>query len=75
MIKTDVVLGEGVVIPQPDLANLYGCVIGQKTKIGAFVEIQKGAVAGCNAKISSHLWVVFRTELRGAFTNGWRTAQ
>ena len=57
MITPDVVLGEGVVIPQPDLVNLYGCLIGQKTKIGAFVEIQKGAIVGCNAKISSHTFI------------------
>lgn len=57
MITPDVVLGEGVVIPQPDLVNLYGCLIGQKTKIGAFVEIQKGAVVGRNAKISSHTFI------------------
>lgn len=57
MIAADVLLGEGVVIFQPDLVNLYGCVIGSGTKIGAFVEIQQGASVGCNVKISSHTFV------------------
>jgi acetyltransferase-like isoleucine patch superfamily enzyme len=57
MIAPDVTLGEGVVIFQPDLVNLYGCVIGSGTKIGTFVEIQKGASVGCNVKISSHTFV------------------
>ena len=46
-------LGEAQ-IPQPDLVNLYGCVIGADTKIGTFVEIQKGATVGARCKISSH---------------------
>lgn len=54
MITPDVELGEGVSIPQPDLVNLYGCRIGDQTKIGAFVEIQKGVVIGRRCKISSH---------------------
>lgn len=37
--------------------NLYGCTIGDGSKIGAFVEIQKGAVVGRNCKISSHTFV------------------
>lgn len=53
-IAPDVVLGEGVVIFQRDLVNLYGCRIGAGTKIGAFVEIQKGVVVGERCKISSH---------------------
>jgi acetyltransferase-like isoleucine patch superfamily enzyme len=53
-IAPDVVLGDGVVIPHRDLVNLYGCRIGAGTKIGAFVEIQKGAVVGERCKISSH---------------------
>jgi acetyltransferase-like isoleucine patch superfamily enzyme len=52
-----VTLGEGVVIHHPDLVNLYGCRIGGSTKIGAFVEIQKGAVIGQRCKISSHTFV------------------
>ncbi len=38
-------------------ANLYGCSIGDDTKIGTFVEIQKGANIGCRCKISSHTFV------------------
>ncbi|MFO7303801.1 MAG: N-acetyltransferase, partial [Acidobacteriota bacterium] len=46
MIKDDVRLGTGVRIFHPDLVNLYGCSVGDETKIGAFVEIQKGATIG-----------------------------
>jgi acetyltransferase-like isoleucine patch superfamily enzyme len=54
MIAKDVVLGEGVRIFQPDLVNLYGCRIGDGTKVGAFVEVQKGVTIGRNCKVSSH---------------------
>jgi UDP-2-acetamido-3-amino-2,3-dideoxy-glucuronate N-acetyltransferase len=54
MISRDVVLGKNVAIHQPDLVNLYGCSIGDNSKIGAFVEVQKGATIGANCKISSH---------------------
>jgi UDP-2-acetamido-3-amino-2,3-dideoxy-glucuronate N-acetyltransferase len=54
MIASNVKLGEGVVINQPDLVNLYGCQIGQGTRIGPFVEIQGEVTTGCNCKISSH---------------------
>lgn len=54
MIAPDVQLGEGVLIHQPDLVNLYGCQIGDGTRIGAFVEIQKEVLVGKNCKISSH---------------------
>lgn len=47
-------LGPGVRIFQPELVNLYGCTIGEGTRIGAFVEIQRGAVVGARCKISSH---------------------
>lgn len=57
MIGNDVKLGEGVVIHHPDLVNLYGCFIGSSTKIGAFVEIQKGASIGARCKISSHSFI------------------
>ena len=57
MIAKDVVIGENVKIFQPDLVNLYGCTIGDGTKIGAFVEIQKGATIGRNCKVSSHSFV------------------
>jgi len=57
MIAEDVSLGAGVVIHQPDLVNLYGCTIGNGTRIGSFVEIQRGAVVGKNCKISSHTFI------------------
>jgi UDP-2-acetamido-3-amino-2,3-dideoxy-glucuronate N-acetyltransferase len=56
-IAADVSLGEGVVIFHRDLVNLYGCRIEADTKIGAFVEIQKGAIIGRRCKISSHTFV------------------
>jgi acetyltransferase-like isoleucine patch superfamily enzyme len=56
-IAPDVVLGERTTIPHPELVNLYGCRIGSETKIGAFVEIQKGAAIGSRCKISSHTFV------------------
>jgi acetyltransferase-like isoleucine patch superfamily enzyme len=56
-IAPDVVLGERVTIHHRDLVNLYGCRIGDDTKIGAFVEIQKNAVIGSRCKISSHTFV------------------
>lgn len=51
----DVHLGDGVQIS--DFVNLYGCSIGSATKIGPFVEIQKGAKVGDNCKISSHTFI------------------
>lgn len=56
-VAPDVQLANGVKIFQPDLVNLYGCVIGDETKIGAFVEIQKNAVIGARCKISSHTFI------------------
>ena len=50
-------LGRDVQIRQPDLVNLYGCSIGDNSKIGTFVEIQKGAEIGKNCKISSHTFI------------------
>jgi UDP-2-acetamido-3-amino-2,3-dideoxy-glucuronate N-acetyltransferase len=46
-----------VVIHHPDLVNLYACSVGDDTKIGAFVEIQKNAVVGSRCKISSHTFI------------------
>jgi acetyltransferase-like isoleucine patch superfamily enzyme len=54
-ITSDVKLGKGVKIY--NFVNLYGCTIGDNTKIGAFVEIQKGVVIGKNCKISSHTFI------------------
>jgi acetyltransferase-like isoleucine patch superfamily enzyme len=45
------------VVTHPDLVNLYGCRIGKETRIGPFVEIQKGASVGARCKISSHSFV------------------
>lgn len=52
-----VTMGEGVVIFQPDLVNLYGCTIGRNSRVGSFVEIQKNATIGENCKISSHSFI------------------
>ena len=54
-IAPDVQLGENVKLAK--FINLYGCAIGDNTKIGAFVEVQKNAVIGKNCKISSHSFV------------------
>ena len=54
MIADSVKLSDSAIIFQPDLVNLYGCTVGDGTKIGAFVEIQKGVEVGSNCKISSH---------------------
>jgi len=51
----DVSFGQGVVVHA--FANLYGCRIGDGTRIGAFVEIQRGAEVGARCKISSHSFV------------------
>ena len=54
-IAPDVKLGEGVRLAK--FINLYGCEIGDNTKIGAFVEVQKNARIGKNCKISSHTFI------------------
>ncbi len=54
MIAPDVRLGRDVSIPRPEQVNLYGCSIGDETRIGPFVEIQKGVDVGPRCKISSH---------------------
>jgi len=56
-ISEDVILVQSVTIHHPDLVNLYGCRIGDHTKIGTFVKIQKGVVAGRACKISSHSFI------------------
>ncbi len=56
-IAGSVVLGEDVVVHHPSLVNLYGCRIGDQTRIGSFVEIQKHAVIGARCKISSHSFI------------------
>ncbi len=57
MISEDVKLAEGVVIHHPDLVNLYGCEIGAESRIGTFVEIQKGVLIGATCKVSSHSFI------------------
>ena len=54
-IAPDVELGQNVKLSK--FINLYGCKIGDDTKIGAFVEIQKNATVGKNCKISSHSFI------------------
>jgi acetyltransferase-like isoleucine patch superfamily enzyme len=56
-IAASVRLGDNVQIFQPELVNLYGCAIGNDTRIGAFVEIQKNATVGARCKISSHTFI------------------
>ncbi len=54
-IADDVVLGKNVKMSK--FVNLYGCTVGDNTKIGAFVEIQKNAHVGKNCKIQSHTFI------------------
>ncbi|MDQ6623819.1 MAG: N-acetyltransferase [Verrucomicrobiota bacterium] len=55
LVASDVKLGRGVKLF--GFVNLYGCEIGDETKIGSFVEIQKGAKIGARCKISSHTFI------------------
>src|SRR6266705_2348255 len=55
VIAPDVKLGRDVIIY--NFVNLYGCEIGDGSRIGSFVEIQKGARVGINCKISSHTFI------------------
>jgi len=57
MIADSVELGTDVQVFHPSLVNLYGCKIGDRTKIGTFVEIQKGATVGRDCKVSSHSFI------------------
>lgn len=54
-IASDVKLGKGVVVQY--FVNLYGCTIGDGTRIGPFVEVQKNAFIGKNCKIQSHTFI------------------
>jgi acetyltransferase-like isoleucine patch superfamily enzyme len=56
-VAKDVQLGRDVWMFHPDLVNLYGCVVGDETRIGTFVEIQAGAKIGSRCKISSHTFI------------------
>src|ERR671937_229916 len=54
-VAADVKLGKDVTLAK--FINLYGCAVGDETKIGAFVEIQKNATVGRRCKISSHTFI------------------
>jgi UDP-2-acetamido-3-amino-2,3-dideoxy-glucuronate N-acetyltransferase len=56
-ISETVQLGNNVKIYHPELVNLYGCLIGDETRIGTFVEIQKNSSIGARCKISSHSFI------------------
>jgi acetyltransferase-like isoleucine patch superfamily enzyme len=56
-ISETVQLGNQVEIPKPDLVNLYGCRIGDGTRIGPFVEIQRNSTIGNRCKVSSHSFI------------------
>ncbi len=56
-IADSVKFGENVKVFHPSLVNLYGCSIGDDTKVGTFVEVQKGATIGARCKISSHTFI------------------
>ena len=60
-IAPDVAIGRDVTIY--DFTNLYGCEIGDETRIGTFVEIQKGARIGKRCKISSHTFICEGVEI------------
>lgn len=60
-IASDVKLGKNVKISK--FVNLYGCSVGDNTKIGAFVEIQKNAAIGRNCKVSSHAFICSGVEI------------
>jgi acetyltransferase-like isoleucine patch superfamily enzyme len=51
----DVEFGDNVIVVEP--VNLYGCIIGENTRIGPFVEIQKDVIIGRNCKIQSHSFI------------------
>lgn len=51
------IFGAGVTVTHPELVNIYGCAIGDGTRVGPFVEIQKGAEIGARCKISSHSFI------------------
>jgi UDP-2-acetamido-3-amino-2,3-dideoxy-glucuronate N-acetyltransferase len=56
-IDNNVELGQDIKIAHPSLVNLYGCKVGDQTKIGTFVEIQKNSTIGARCKISSHTFI------------------
>ncbi len=57
MISTDTILGKNVNIYHPEQVNLYGCKIGDNTRIGSFVEIGKNVIIGNNCKIQAFAFI------------------
>jgi len=60
-IIDDVEFGEGVIVHS--FTNLYGCRIGANSRVGPFVEIQRGAVVGASCKIESHTFICDATTI------------
>jgi len=60
-LLNDVAFGRDVVVQA--FTNLYGCSVGDETRIGPFVEIQRGAVIGARCKISSHTFICTGVEI------------
>jgi acetyltransferase-like isoleucine patch superfamily enzyme len=58
---SDVIFGDGVVVHP--FTNLYGCRIGDESRIGPFVEIQRGASVGARCKIQSHTFICDGVEI------------
>jgi len=56
-VSENVRLGKDVKILHPELVNLYGCELGDETRVGPFVEIQRGARIGRRCKIQSHSFI------------------
>jgi len=57
VIEKDVQLGRDVKVYHPELVNLYGCSIGDNTKIGAFVEIRSDVRIGANCKLQAFVFI------------------
>jgi acetyltransferase-like isoleucine patch superfamily enzyme len=60
-LMDDVAFGEGVVVHS--FTSLYGCSVGDDTRIGPFVEIQRGAVVGARCKVESHTFICDGVEI------------
>jgi UDP-3-O-[3-hydroxymyristoyl] glucosamine N-acyltransferase len=60
-LLTEVSFGENVVVHA--FTNLYGCAIGDNSRIGTFVEIQRGARIGANCKVQSHTFICDGVEI------------
>lgn len=58
----DVEFGSGVIVQS--FTNLYGCVIGEETRIGPYVEVQRGATIGARCKVQSHTFVCSGVEIQ-----------